>query len=120
MTELQHQIAVIKWSKQPAIRSKWPALKLLFHIPNERKCSEVTGKLLRLSGVKRGVPDLFLPVARGEYHGLFIEMKTEKGKTTPDQDWWITELSEQGYFAEVCHGWESAKRVIEWYMELKQ
>lgn len=118
MTELQHQQAVIKWSKQPAIRQKWPMLKLLYHIPNERKCSEVMGRLLRLAGVKRGVPDLHLPVPRGEYHGLYIEMKTPTGETTSDQDWWITELSDQGYFCEVCHGWQSAVRVLEWYMGL--
>lgn len=118
MTELQHQQAVIKWSKQPAIRQKWPLLKLLYHIPNERKCSEVMGRLLRLAGVKRGVPDLHLPVSRGEYHGLYIELKTEKGRTSQYQNWWITELTAQGYLVEVCHGWQSAVNVLEQYMKL--
>lgn len=118
MTELQHQIAVIKWSEQPSIRSKWPCLKLLYHNANERKCSEVTGRLLRMAGLRRGVPDLTLPVPRGTYHGLYIEMKTPTGETSDDQDWWITELIDQGYFCEVCHGWESAVRVLEWYMGL--
>lgn len=118
MTELQHQQAVIKWSKQPAIRQKWPMLKLLYHIPNERKCSEVMGRLLRLAGVKPGVPDLCLPVPRGQYHGLYIELKTEKGRTSTAQDWWIEKLTEQGHFVEVCHGYDSAIRVLTWYMEL--
>lgn len=108
----------MKWSKQPAVREKWPALKLLFHIPNERKCSEVMGKLLREAGVKRGVPDLCLPVPRGDYHGLFVEMKSPTGTTSDEQDWWITELTDQGYFCEVCRGYEEAIRVLEWYMGL--
>lgn len=117
-TENQHQMAVIKWSQQASIRQKWPELKLLFHIPNERKCTPQQGRILKLMGVKRGVPDLMLPVARGRYHGLYIEMKTETGRSTEDQKWWGEELRGQGYMHEVCHGWESATRVLEWYLTL--
>ena len=72
---------------------------------------------MKHQGVKRGVPDLCLPVARGTYHGLYIEMKTETGETRPEQYWWIQTLNDHGYF-EVCHGWKSAVRVLEWYMGL--
>lgn len=34
MTEAQHQAMVMKWSRQPEIRSRWPELALLYHIPN--------------------------------------------------------------------------------------
>ena len=78
MTEAQHQINVIKWTQQPGIRRKYPELKLLYHIPNERKCSQIQGRQLKLQGVKSGVPDLHLPVARGEYLSLYIELKAEK------------------------------------------
>jgi len=53
-------------------------------------------------GVKRGVPDVFLPVARGGYHGLWIEMKYGKNKTTSNQKWWLNELKDQGYKTAVC------------------
>ncbi|MGX8711647.1 MAG: VRR-NUC domain-containing protein [bacterium] len=118
MTETQAQQCVIKWSQQPSIRQKWPCLKLLHHIPNERQCSPAQGAQLKRMGVRRGVPDLDLPVPRGKYHGLRIEMKDEDGRPTPDQDWWLGELREQGYFTECCHGWESAIRVLEWYLNL--
>lgn len=117
-SENQHQMAVIKWSQQASIRQKWPELKLLFHIPNERKCTPLQGKNLQRMGVKRGVPDLCLPVPRGRYHGLYIEMKTETGRVSDDQEWWGEQLSAEGYFWEVCHGWESAARVLEWYLSL--
>ena len=117
-TENQHQMAVIKWGQQASIRQKWPELKLLFHIPNERYCTPQQGKLLKLMGVRSGVPDLCLPVPHGQYHGLWIEMKTEGGKTTTEQDWWGEQLMAQGFAWEVCHGWESAVRVLEWYLSL--
>ena len=32
-----------------------------------------------------GVPDLFLPVPRNNFHGLYIEMKNEKGRVSVSQ-----------------------------------
>lgn len=118
MSENQHQAFVIKWSQQAAIRRKWPELCLLFHIPNERICSAQQGANLKRMGVKRGVPDLCLPVARGIYQGLFIEMKTKTGTPTEDQKWWGERLKEQGYMWDVCKGWESAVRLLEAYLSL--
>ncbi len=116
VTEAQHQRAVILWSEQPSIRQKYPELKLLYHIPNGGTRDAVEGRHLKEQGVKSGVPDLHLPVARGPYHSLYIEMKTETGDTSGAQDWWLEELSKQGNFCEVCHGWESAVKVLEWYL----
>lgn len=118
MTETQHQRNVIKWSQQPSIRSKWPELKLLYHNKNETAEGVRRVSVDKAMGVKKGVPDLFLPSAHGQYHGLYIEMKTETGKPTVEQLWWIEELNAAGYFAEVCHGWKSAIRVLEWYLSL--
>lgn len=118
MTEAQHQSTVMKWTQQPSIREKYPDLKLLFHVPNGGTRDAIEGKHLKQQGLKAGVPDLCLPVPAGSYHGLYIEMKTETGRTSPEQDWWIAELTKQGYFVEVCHGWQSAVRVLEWYFGL--
>lgn len=116
MTEDQEQQNVIKWSQQPTIRKAYPELAMLYHIPNERKCSVQEGARLKRMGVKRGVPDLCLPIPRGKYHGLYIEMKTETGRPTPEQKWWGEKLTGAGYFWEVCHGWQIAVRVLEWYL----
>lgn len=115
-TEAQHQSAVMQWAQLNL--AKYPELALLYHVPNGGKRDPIEAKHLKEQGVKSGVPDLCLPVPRGKYHGLYIEMKTENGNTSYEQDWWIEKLTEQGYFVEVCHGWESAVRVIEWYMRL--
>lgn len=114
--EHQHQVNVINWSILH--RAEYPDLKLLHAVPNGGNRDPIEGKHLQAEGVKPGVPDLDLPVPRGKYHGLRLEMKTETGRTSPAQEWWIEELNRQGYFCEVCHGWESAIRVIRWYMEM--
>ena len=118
MREIRHQINVIKWSQQPSIRSKWPELALLYHIKNETTEGKEHVAVDRSMGVKKGVPDLCLPVPRGKYHGLYVELKNETGRTSEAQEWWGEKLLEQGYMWEVCHGWQSAVRVLEWYMNL--
>lgn len=117
-SEAQHQAAVIKWTQQPHIRRQWPELSMLHHIPNGGTRDPIEAKHLKQQGVKRGVPDLCLPVAHGRYHGLYIEMKTPEGHTSKDQDWWGEHLTAQGYMWEVCHGWEAAVATLEWYLSL--
>lgn len=118
MTEAQHQENVMKWSQQPHIRLQWPELALLFHIPNGGKRDSVEAKHLKQQGVKAGVPDLFLPVPSGKYHGLFIEMKADKGRASEAQKWWIERMNDAGYYAQVCHGWEAAVDLLERYLSL--
>lgn len=119
MTEAQHQSALFKWASQPAVRMVYPELKMLFHIPNGGKRDPIEAKHLKEQGVKKGVPDLCLPVPRGEYHALYIEMKTEKGRTSEAQEWWIEELLKQGNLAVVCHGWEEAVICLTNYLRPK-
>lgn len=114
--EAKHQQAVIKWSMQPKIRGRWPELKLLFHIKNEERAGAREVAIDKAMGVKKGVPDLCLPVPRGPYHGLYIEMKNETGRASEEQKWWGGELEYQGYYWAVCNGWERAVEVIEWYL----
>lgn len=58
-----------------------------------------------------------LPVPRNGFHGLYIEMKYGRNKTTDQQKEWLKELAAQGYFTAVCYGAEEAKRVISKYLE---
>lgn len=117
-SEAQHQAAVIKWSQQPEIRQRWPELMLLYHIPNGGTRDPVEAKHLKQQGVKPGVPDLHLPVARGCYHGLYIEMKTETGRATRDQLWWGEQLLRGGYQWKICHGWMAAVAALTEYLTL--
>lgn len=72
--ESKHQQAVIKWSQQSSIRSKWPELALLHHIKNETREGAKQIAIDKAIGVKKGVPDLSLPVPRGRYGSNSIEL----------------------------------------------
>ena len=75
-------------------------------------------KAMKAEGVKAGVPDLDLPVPRGPFIGLRIELKAKGGKESPPQKWWRERLTAHGHRALVCVGWEEAKRAIETYLAL--
>lgn len=112
--EHHDQVTLFRWAEYQSKRL--PELALMFAIPNGGKRSKATAAKLKAEGVKSGVPDLCLPVARGEYHGLFIEMKAGRNKPTPPQVQWHMRLSQQGYRVAVCWGWEAAREVIEEYL----
>jgi len=100
---------------------KHPELWLLFAIPNGEYRNKATAARLKLEGVSPGVPDLCLPVARNGYHGFYIELKRQKGGRLSDsQKGWIQGLTQQGYKAMVCKGWEEAAAALTAYLELTE
>lgn len=113
-SEHAEQAALFRWAE--FARARLPELALLYAVPNGGHRHKATAARLKAEGVKRGVPDVCLPVARDGAHGLYIEIKTERGKPTSEQLGWIRALRRQGYAAEVCHGWESARSMIEHYL----
>lgn len=115
--EHYEQKALFLWAD--LLIPKVPELALLFAIPNGGQRNIIIARKLKDEGVKAGVPDMFLPVARGNYHGLFIELKSKDGVTSKNQDYWLRRLSEQGFMAQVCYGWTEAKETIEKYLALK-
>jgi hypothetical protein len=112
--EHAEQAALVRWAA--FARARLPELALLYAIPNGGHRHKATAARLKAEGVKRGVPDVCLPVPRGGAHGLYIELKTGRGRPTPEQLGWIRALRRQGYAASVCHGWEQARRAIEDYL----
>ena len=115
--EANEQEALFDWAR--FMCGKYPELDLLYHIPNGGSRNRLEAANLKRQGVKAGVPDLCLPVARGRYHGLYIEMKYGKNKTSDEQDKWLDSLTKQGYAATVCYGWEKARELIVKYLNLK-
>src|SRR4051812_28710500 len=71
-TEHALQVAVFMWINQTG-QHQFPNLNLLFAVPNGGLRHIATAANLVAEGVKRGVPDLVLPVPVAPYHGLFIE-----------------------------------------------
>jgi hypothetical protein len=116
--EAAEQEAVFEWASYMSMSI--PELTLLFHIPNGGTRNKLEAQHLKKQGVKAGVPDLFLPVARGKYHGLFIEMKYGENRPTTEQLQWAKNLIEQGYKCLVCYNWTSATNNIQQYLNLPQ
>ncbi|CEP50287.1 VRR-NUC domain-containing protein [[Clostridium] sordellii] len=114
--EETEQMTLIDWCNINIC--KYPELKLIYHIPNGGKRNKLEAARLKRGGVKKGVPDLCLPVSKGAYHGLYIEMKFGNGRTSKEQKEWINDLTEQGYKAIVCNGFEEAKDTIIKYMSI--
>lgn len=114
-SEASEQMALMSWAEYA--RQTMPELGLLHHIPNGGSRNKAEAARFKAMGVKAGVPDLFLPVARGGFHGLYIELKREDaGRASGAQRDWIEALRAQGYRVELCHGWDAAREVIEGYM----
>lgn len=80
-TEHQIQCTLIHWARLNA--RNIPELKLLHAIPNGIKTSIGVAAKAKREGMTKGVPDLHLPVPRGGYHGLWIEMKKPGGVLIP-------------------------------------
>lgn len=85
---------------------------MIFAIPNGGHRSKAVAGKLKAEGVRAGVPDLLVPVARHGYHGAFIELKVGRNKPTENQNLWAGLLKDQGYKVSVF--WNDAKEVIDW------
>lgn len=110
MSEYDEQVAVVEYCDLKDIA--------VIHIPNEGKRSEVEGSRLKRAGLRPGFPDLLIPMARGPYHSLFIEMKFDKGEVDEKQARWLWRLRDEGMAAWVCYGAKNAIACIDWYMGL--
>lgn len=101
------QEAVVSWCFYNRI--------LIFAIPNGGSRNKLEAANLKRQGVKAGVPDLFVPVARRGFHVLFIEMKHGRNTTTAKQEEWLDALTHEGYATGVCWGYSQAVELIKWY-----
>ena len=122
-TEHDLQSACIKWCGLMAKKTH-KELSLIFAIPNELsvgsgKGGVIKGAKLNREGRKAGVPDLFLPVARGPYHGFFIEMKKKGEKPRENQRQWLESLANQGYKTMVIDNFDTFINELTTYLKLK-
>lgn len=113
-SESGHQKALFQWINT---QNEYPELRLCFSIPNGGLRDKVTAARMKAEGAKAGVWDIFLPVPRGKYHGLFIEMKVGKNTLTKKQEEFEKNLEEDYYFA-VCYNWAQAAEVMKQYANI--
>lgn len=126
--EADDQAALFRWAE---FHQRYcPELALLNGSLNGVRLTIGQAVKAKKQGMKKGFPDIQLPVARGGYHGLFIELKIKPyrnhknkvvyPKISNEQKWWIEELTKQGYRAVVCKGFDAAVNEIEGYLKLER
>lgn len=127
MSEHAEQSLVIQWAQLN--ESRYPELACLFAVPNAGRRGWQVAARMKREGLRSGVPDLCLPVARGGFNALFIEMKRLKPRqtktkgvrldatriTAAQQDW-LERLHRFGNRVIVCYSAEDAQSAIEAYL----
>lgn len=91
------------------------------HIPNEGLRSKITGALLKRMGLCPGASDIFIPRAKNDFHGLFMELKYGENKLTPAQIKFIQMVEKEGYKSMVC--WsavDAINKILEFYGLVKE
>ena len=125
MNQEEHNIqcACVRW-----FNYQWPEYHgLLFAVPNGGARSKATAGKLKAEGVVAGVADLILLVPKWVkakddegwkilFHALCIEMKTQKGRQSPEQIRWMERVAANGYKYAVCHSLEEFMAVVNGYM----
>jgi hypothetical protein len=115
-TEDQEQAALFVMAE--SFTGDYPELALLFAIPNGAYKSPAARVRFRVTGLKSGVPDIFLPAPRAGSAGLFVELKrTKGGAVSQNQKEWARRLTASGYTCAVCLGADEAWKVITDYLE---
>ena len=102
----------------------YPELKWLYHIPNgggrgsDKAEASKNGAAMKRLGTKKGVLDLHLPVPKGNFACLYIEMKKRdgRGELSPEQIEFINFVSGQHAAVAICDTWRDAWHTIEQYL----
>lgn len=141
-SEASHQVALFMWANRAAKyglvcannQELWqeialslvsyeqyavPELEWLHAIPNGGLRSKATAGKMKAEGVKSGVFDVFWPLVRFGFPGLYIEMK-QPGKinnTSTEQRRFAAHCEEQGYAMYVCDNWRDAADTVQLYWE---
>jgi hypothetical protein len=104
------------------LRARMPEVAdLIFHVPNGGHRIKAVAAKLKAQGVKAGIPDLVLPMARGGFFGLYIEFKAtppNDAAISSSQHERIRKLNAQGYLAVVCRGHFDTMEQIRAYLRL--
>jgi hypothetical protein len=97
---------------------KYPMLNMLHCSLNGVKLSGTQARIAKGQGMLSGVPDLFLPVPRGKYHGLYIEMKHGSNTLTENQKKFLQNAANVGFAVSVCYSAQEAiKRIEDYYKD---
>lgn len=114
--EHTEQCFLMQWCEVST--GRLPELAAVFAVPNFARVSPRWGAWMKAEGKRAGVPDIILPVPRGPFASLYIELKVKPNRVSPEQLIWHERLRRLGNRVEVCWTWHEARLVIEGYLAL--
>ena len=114
MSEHDMQVGLFQWAAYAG--NQYPELALMFAVPNGGFRHPSVAAKMKAEGVKPGVPDVCLPVPRGQFCGLWLELKKPGGYPTPAQTAWHKRLTEVGHRVEIVRSIADAIDVIVEYL----
>lgn len=115
ISEHDEQVLYFDWLQWVTINGL-PLRRYCFAVPNGgHRRSSVAGKL-KAEGVTPGVPDVFIRVPSGTWHGMQIEAKRMGGKPTGMQLDQIEACREMQYWAVVAEGFDEMRRSTVQYL----
>ncbi len=111
-SEAHLQAACHRWFNE-----SYPAYRGLgFMIHNDGKKSKAAAATDKARGLVAGIPDWCLAVPVGSAHGLYIELKFEKGVPSKAQERIHELLAAQGYRVEVVRTVEEFQATLTQYL----
>jgi len=115
-TEHDEQVAVIQWWAYACKGYRLPEFAL-FAVPNAGAgASRGQAGKMKAEGARPGIPDLLMPVARGRYRGLAIEMKAGRGRLSGQQVAVLAWFRSQGWDSWTCYSTDAAIVEIKRYL----
>ena len=135
LTEHDEQVRLVRWVREAVVA--YPDLEAFAAIPNQGGGKIGSGHHVRQArmkaeGLAPGYPDTLLDAPRGGWHGLRVELKRgaywpdgwmgpmARGEPTADQTAWHHRLARRGYCVWIAWGWEAARDVYLWYLQLPE
>ncbi len=129
-TEADEQIALMELLVGPAVKGrprdpaggmipKHPELYLITALnPNKGGRRPAAAGIAKAMGMLAGLPDLHLPVMRGPFLSLYVELKRRGEKERPSQSALHERLRAEGHCVLVASGAEGGLSVILGYLAL--
>jgi hypothetical protein len=114
--EHDEQVALFVWLDRYTARV--PDFAKAFAVPNGGFRHIRTAGRLKAEGVKPGIPDVLILVARCGFLGLMIEMKRPGGSLSPSQADWQFTFTKDGFKVVLATTWQQAREHICTYFEL--
>ena len=115
-SESELQQAFVKLLRN-ALTLHYPDLRWMHAIPNGARFSSIgTAAKIKREGLTAGVADMFLPLAKGGLHGLYLEFKFLKGRLSPRQKEFQFWCLSHGYGYVVVRSVEDAATAVTEYL----